>query len=82
MKKLFLMTLVSIVSVFCTGCVKFSYDIQIDDKDKVTISELKQVKFPPLSSETFQRDLKKDLGPIVSKYIDAGYEVDLTNYRS
>ena len=78
MKKLFLMTLVSIVSVFCTGCVKFSYDIQIDDKDKVTISELKQVKFPPLSSETFQRDLKKDLGPIVSKYIDAGYEVDLT----
>lgn len=58
--------------------MKFSYDIQIDDKDKVTISELKQVKFPPLSSETFQRDLKKDLGPIVSKYIDAGYEVDLT----
>ena len=54
MKKLFLMTLVSIVSVFCTGCVKFSYDIQIDDKDKVTISELKQVKFPPLSSETFK----------------------------
>lgn len=75
MKKLLIAGIVCVVSVFCTGCVKFSYDVQINKKDEISFSETRSVQYLPLQSEVFRKSIEKDLKNIVDKYTKLGCEV-------
>ncbi len=87
MRKNLLLVLVLLVSVsvFCTGCIKSSYNINIDDKDNVSISKTQAFNlsffenYDPGFKNEFEKsvfeneeDFKKD-GYDVAEYYDGTY---------
>ena len=77
MKKIFLISLISFITVICTGCVKYDYNIEIDKKDNVKFSEtlsLNQKLFSALSTD-FDNAYKLSLDKLTNKYKSKGYDV-------
>lgn len=77
MKKVLFAGLIMIASLVCTGCVKVSYDIDINAKDKVTITESKAIKTELLNTQTtdFEKKFAEGLESIAQNYRAKGYEV-------
>ena len=69
------MGLICITVVFCTGCVQFSYDIEIDNKDRVLVSETRSMDYSPLKSEAFRTSMLNDLKNVIINYNKEGYDV-------
>lgn len=80
MKKIFLATIVCITAFFCTGCVQFSYDIEINNKDRVSLSETRTVQYRPMQAQGFRDVAKQDFQKIVNNYKKSGYDVK-TNFN-
>lgn len=77
MKKALLIGLIMAASVFCTGCVKVSYDIDINNKDQVTITETKAIKNELLNTNNpdFEKNFAESLEDSAQQYRNKGYEV-------
>ncbi len=77
MKKILFAGLIMIASVVCTGCVKVSYDIDINAKDKVTITESKAIKTELLNTQAtdFEKKFAECFEGIAQNYRAKGYEV-------
>ena len=77
MKKFLLFSLVSIIAVFCTGCVKYSYNIEINDKDKVSLSKTQamNLSFFQNADPNFNEKFYEGLAESEAEYNKKGYEV-------
>lgn len=77
MKKALLIGLIMAASVFCTGCVKVSYDIDINNKDQVTITETKAIKNELLNTNNpdFEKNFAASFEDSAQQYRAKGYEV-------
>lgn len=78
MKKILLIGLICITAILNAGCVRFSYDIKIDNKDRISIVETAGVKYFPLDTEAFKESVLKDMSNIITAYKKAGCEVELS----
>lgn len=77
MKKLLLVVTALFLTVFCTGCVKYSYNIEIDKNDKVSISqtEAMNLTFFKQYDPEFEDKFKDSFSNIKEDYEKEGYEV-------
>lgn len=75
MKKIFFVCLICSLTFICTGCVKFGYNIEINDKDEISISETKGVTFEEFKSSSFRESLKSELASTIQQYKDKGFSV-------
>ncbi len=75
MKKIFLTTLVCLTAFFCTGCVQENYDIEINNKDLVSLTYTKNLQYRPMQSPKFRESIQKDLQKNIQQYEDSGFEV-------
>lgn len=75
MKKIFLAAIVCVTAFFCTGCVQFSYDIEVNNKDRVSLTETRTVQYRPMQAQGFRDIAKKDFQKIIDNYTKSGYNV-------
>lgn len=79
MKKIFFAALICSLTFICTGCVKFDYNIEINNKDEIKISETKGVTFEEFKSGAFREALKSELANTIQQYKDKGFTVSEVN---
>lgn len=77
MKKISLLCLFCIITFLCTGCVKYSYNIEIDKNDKVTISETEAMNLSMLKSfdANIEDKIQEEVEKTSEEYKQKGYEV-------
>ena len=77
MKKVFLTSLILGLTFICTGCVKFDYKIEINDKDEISISESRGAVFEEFKSPDFKNALKSDpeMEKVLEQYKYKGYKI-------
>lgn len=77
MKKLFFLGLVSCLAVFCTGCVKYSYNIEIDNNDKIAISKTQamNMSFFENYDPKFDEKFKSGIAKSQEEFKQRGFEV-------
>ncbi len=78
MKKSLLFILAIMLSVFCTGCVKYSYNIEIDDNDNVAFSKTEALNssFFQNSVTDFQQKFDLSIKQHKDSFSQDGYEVE------
>lgn len=76
MKKILLMTIVCFVTLFCTGCVQESYNIEINNKDQISLSETRSIQYKPLESSNFREAIENDFQKYIQKYKTYGYDIN------
>lgn len=76
MKKILLMTIVCFVTLFCTGCVQESYNIEINNKDQISLSETRSIQYKPLESSNFREAIENDFKKYIQKYKTYGYDIN------
>ena len=78
MKKVLLLGIVALTAFICTGCIKYSYNIEVSDNDKVTISKTQAMNlkffenYDPQFDEKYQESITKTR----NEYSQRGYEVN------
>ena len=78
MKKFLLIALVCFTAIFCTGCIRLGYNIDINKKDEITLSSTKGAVFVGFKSDIFNNALKSELENTIQKYKKEGYDVQTT----
>lgn len=76
MKKILLTTIVCFVTLFCTGCVQESYNIEINNKDQISLSETRSIQYKPLESSNFREAIENDFQKYIQKYKTYGYDIN------
>lgn len=79
MKKLFLILLISTLTIISTGCTKFEYTIDINKKDQINITQTQSfnVKFFRAISPGFDVGFKRSVDTLSEKYKKLGYETNV-----
>lgn len=77
MKKFLLFFMTCCLAFFCTGCVKYSYNYEIDKKDKVTLNETEAFNTALFQSidPMFNEKWQNTYNSTASEYKEKGYEV-------
>lgn len=75
MKKFLLSIVILTTAIFCTGCVQFSYDIEVNKKDKIDLTKTRSFKYRPLQSKEFKESVTKDFENIKENYKKRGFEL-------
>lgn len=77
MKKNLMFFLICFVLTVCTGCTKVSYDIEIDGKDRVNISETQAINLSFLKSfdANIEQKLKDGFQESAAEFRKEGYNV-------
>ena len=70
------MTIVCFVTLFCTGCVQESYNIEINNKDQISLSETRSIQYKPLESSNFREAIENDFQKYIQKYKTYGYDIN------
>ena len=80
MKKLLLVVTALFLTVFCTGCVKYSYNIEIDKHNKISISqtEAMNLTFFKQYDPKFEDQLEEYYSQLKEEFEKQGY--DVTDY--
>lgn len=76
MKKFLLSIIIFTTAIFCTGCVQLSYDIEVNKKDKISITKARSFKYRPLQSKEFKESVIKDFDNIKTNYKKRGFELE------
>ena len=76
MKKFLLSIIIFTTAIFCTGCVQLSYDIEVNKKDKISITKARSFKYRPLQSKVFKESVIKDFDNIKTNYKKRGFELE------
>ncbi len=79
MKKFLLLCLLCFSVFVCTGCVKVSYDIEINKNDKVLVSETQAFNFSMFESfdPNIKQKFKEDIDKAKSEFESKGYKTSL-----
>lgn len=86
MKKILFAGLIMLSSILFTGCIKISYDIDINSKNELTVTETKAMKKELLNTESpnFEQRYADSFKGAAQNYKSKGYEVkefEDDNYR-
>ena len=77
MKKAVLLSVVFLTMILTTGCIKCSYDIEIDKDNNISVSETKAIDISKIDSDDVFEDINNNLDKNKSKLEELGYEVAL-----
>ena len=74
-KKFVFVSLMCIITLFCTACVKFSYDIVIDDNDRVSFTKVQAInpQFFMENDPQFRQKMQKGFADLKKEYISRDY---------
>ena len=77
MKKGLFFVVIVMLSVFCTGCVKYSYNIVVDDKDTVSVSKTQAINFSFFENydPNFKKQFDESMLESSDEFKKEGYEV-------
>ena len=76
MKKILIYSFIFVSTFLCTGCVKDSFDIEIDKNANISITEVKNVPISPISDNgDLLQKLEDELEEYAKKYKTKGFEV-------
>jgi len=78
MKKILLVCTICLIAVVCTGCVKISYNIEINSNNEISIAETQALNLEPFKAmkKDADKELKKGFEEAAEEYKSEGYKVD------
>ncbi len=76
MKKLLLLSVIFILAFICTGCVKYSYNIEVGNDDKIAISKTQamNLKFFENYDPQFDKKFQENIAESEKKFKEQGFE--------